>query len=99
MLLLTEGREETELRWLALDWMCQPGTPGASRAKIKAFPVTAQAAKLVGEGRWVSLHTHCPPCTAKITATLLLAKSNPHPLSNQHSVGKSSAVREDYMTN
>lgn len=44
-------------------------------------------------------HTHSPSCPAKITATLLIAKSNPHALSNQHSFGKSFAFRKDYMTN
>lgn len=89
MLLLTEGREPGNQTWVVTAWMLQPRASRASRAKIKAFPVTIQGTKLVGEGD--GSHT--------ITATLLHSKSNPHPLSYQHRAGKSLAFRKDYMTN
>lgn len=63
-----------------------------------AFPVTSQATKLVGEGRWVSLTLPALPALPKSQQRSCLLNPTLFP-SPTSTVGKSSAFRKHYMTN
>lgn len=53
LLLLFQRTWKPNVSGWCLGWMSQPGQPGESRVKSKAFPNMMLVTKLAGEGRWV----------------------------------------------
>lgn len=92
MLGLAEGREPGHQTRLALDWMCQPGTPGASRATSKlSLSQSRQQSwwvKADGSPLHCQNHSRAPACSIQPSSPVQPA---------QH--GESFAFRKDYMTN